>query len=119
VQVYQPAMSQPPAPMLQALPHAQPDGSGSYSNAYPTYSTAPYLDLNSTNITPYEPTTSSAIPNQNFSFEPQTSYDSSYHHPAAGDLAWNREVSPDNLADAMGELSIDHTGVGQSEAYLP
>lgn len=58
-----------------------------------------------------------SLPGQTFSYQPPESYDPSYQHPA-GDLAWSRDVSPDNLVDALGQLSIDHTGVGKKHLCL-
>lgn len=105
VQIYQPTIPQA-APTAQPLPPSQV--TGSYPTAFQTYPQTSYLDLPSL---PHTSISSAGVGNSSFSY-PQPAYDPSYHHPQAGDLAWSGDMSPDNLAEALGELSIDHTGVG-------
>lgn len=112
VQIYQPSIPQAP-PTAAPLPPSQV--TGSYPAAFPTYPQSSYLDLPSL---PHTSIPSAAVTNSTFSYQPQPSYDPSYHHPTAGDLAWSGDMNPDNLAEALGELSIDHTGVGKSFVLL-
>jgi hypothetical protein len=111
VQMYQPSMPAAP-PTAATMPQAG-QLSSSYTSAFSSYQPAPYVDLSPPqhSLPQYNSMPSTAIPNQNYDYSPQHSFDASYQHPA-GDLAWNGELSTDSLTEALGQLNIDHTGVG-------
>ena len=111
VQMYQPSLSAAPS---AAATIPQPGHlSGSYTSAFSNYQPNSYVDLSPSqpSLPSYNSMSSAAIADQNYNYPPQQSFDSSYQHPA-GDLAWNGELSTDSLTEALGQLNIDHTGVG-------
>lgn len=116
VQIYPPAV-QAAAPAQPPLQPSDPI-SNSFSQSF-SYDHPSYLDLTTSQpaLSQYDSVPSSSLPAANYSFQHAQAFDDDYQHPA-GDLAWNgtdvgTEVSTDNLTEAMGELSIDHTGVGE------
>lgn len=112
VQMYPPAI--PTAPPTTSLQQTEPV-STTYSQSFSSYQPPSYLDLTTSQppLPQYNQVPPSSLPNTSYDYPYTQAFDDTYQHPA-GDLAWNgNDVNPDNLAEAMGELSIDHTGVGK------
>lgn len=115
-------------PSVMPAPHSLPQHMSNsvpatYADGMRIYQTAPYGEQQSQEHLQYAPMPQSQVVQQNMAYASQMYSDAPPPAPAMTmtppetDSQWKQD-STSNLADALGELKIDHTAIGENFALL-
>lgn len=111
---------QPHQPMAHGMHHQMAPSIPTPVSAM--YQTSPYASQHSQEALQYQPMSQPQVVQQTMSYSAPQAYSQSSTHPPAmtmtppeSEPAW-RSDSVSNITDALGELKIDHTAIGEQEA---